>query len=310
MRYGITQLVLTSPGLVEISEQEYNDISLARKGLFEALYLEEKFDLVTENYFEYEKEILSSSTRFMVFGNQDYEWFQNERNLISRRIINLLSASRLYLDQSVHHLHNIYGNDSTVIDEVENEKSVQYDTHIGYRTMEALRNYVQHRGFPIHTITFAANVVDAEANAKNRVLYTLTPLIRVFDLENDSKFKRTVLEELKLIGSEVDVKPLVREYVECLGNLHGKIRELLHKNVSSWESKIFGAIDHFKGAFGKETSVIGLAIVEEVEDGVYSKSELIFAEFTERRRKLENKNRILGSLSSRYVTNEVLKKRA
>jgi hypothetical protein len=307
MRYGITQQVLTSPGLVEISEQEYNNISLARKGLFEALYLEEKFDLVTENYFEYEKEILSSSTRFMVFGNQDYEWIQNERNLISRRIINLLSASRLYLDQNEHHLNNIYGKDSAVIAEVHDDKATQYDTHIGYRTMEALRNYALHRGFPIHSVTFTANVVDAEAKARNRVLYTLTPFIRVSDLENDSTFKRSVLEELKLMGGEVDVKPLAREYVECLSNLHGKIRELLRKNVLSWESEIFGAIERFKSAFGKETSIIGLAIVVEVEDGVYSKSESIFSEFIERRRKLESKNRILGSLASRYVTNEVLK---
>ena len=310
MKHGITQLVWTSPGLVGISEQEYRSISLARKNLFEALFLEEKFDLVTENYFEYETELLSLSTRFMVFGNQDYERMQSEMNLVNRRIINLLSAGRLYLDQSVHHLHNIYGDHSAVVVEVEREKSAQYDTHLGYRAMEALRNYVQHRGFPIHSIIFEAKSVDTETKARNRVLYTLTPFIRAAELEDDSKFKRAVLKELRTMGSDVDIKPLVREYLECLGKVHGKIRELIRRNVSSWEEEISGAIERFKSAFGTQTSITGLAIVTETEDGVYSESETIFTEFIERRRKMESKNRILDSLASRYVTNEVLENRA
>lgn len=303
MRYGITQLVLSSLDFVEITEQEYRAISLAKQYLFEALYLEEKFDLVMENYFEYETELLLSSTRFMVFGYQDYEWLQNERNLLSRRIVNLLSACRLYLDQSTHHLHNIYGNDSTILEELEHEKSNQYDTRLGYRAMEALRNYVQHRGFPIHSITFASQVIDRELKTRNKVLYTLTPFISPADLAEDSKFKRAVLEELKAIGDKIDIKPLVRDYMECLGGVHNKIRKSLRDNVSDWETKINNVIELFKGTFGEQTSISGLAIVAESEKGIYPESEWIFTEFIERRRKLESKNKLLRSLATRYVTN-------
>ena len=80
--------------------------------------------------------------------------------------------------------------------------------------------------------------------------------------------------------------------------------------MSSWEEEISGAIERFKSAFGTQTSITGLAIVTETEDGVYSESETIFTEFIERRRKMESKNRILDSLASRYVTNEVLENRA
>lgn len=309
MRYGITQLVGGSPGFVEITEQEYRAISLARHNLLEVLYLEEKFDLVTEDYFEYETELLSSSTRFMIFGNQDPAWMQNERNLISRRMINLLSAGRLYLDQSTHHLHNIYGDDPAKMGELESIKSTQYDTRVGFRVMEALRNYVQHRGFPIHSVTFSWHVIDIKPEARNKVLFALTPYIKPAELEDDPKFKRAVLKELKAIGDEVDIKPLVRDYVECLSRVQNKAREILRDNVLVWETKVNEAIGIFKSAFGIE-NITGLAIVIESEDGIYTESEYIFNDFSERRRKLERKNGLLISLSSHYVSNETIEERA
>jgi hypothetical protein len=169
MRYGITTLVLGSPGLIEISNQDYENIKQARRILFEALYLEEKFDLLTENYIEYETDLLALSTRYMIFRDQNYSWFRREQNLISRRVINLLTACRMYLDQSEHHLHNIYNGDSPKLTDLEVEKSFQYDGHLGYRVMEALRNYVQHRGSPIQTIIFDARVIDRDSRFKYQV---------------------------------------------------------------------------------------------------------------------------------------------
>lgn len=302
MRYGITQLVMSSPGFVEITEQEYQAIKLARHHLFETLYLEQKFDLVMENYIEYETEMLSSSTRFMVFGFQDHPFLQNVNVLISRRIINLLSGIRLYLDQSTHHLHNIYGDNSTIIRLLDQEKATQYDKHLGYRTMEALRNYVQHRGFPIHSITFTWSVVKGE----NKVMHVLTPFIELAELEEDSKFKPSVLEELKTMGEKIDIIPLMREYVDCLGRIQNKIRELLRDDSSTWETRINNAINHFKSTFDVQSSITGLAIVIESEEMHYTDSEQIYIEFMEQRHKLESKNRLLGSLATHYVTNETL----
>lgn len=50
MKHIISTITLGSPGFIEIDEVEYNSIKDARQNLFEALYLEEKLDLVTENY--------------------------------------------------------------------------------------------------------------------------------------------------------------------------------------------------------------------------------------------------------------------
>ena len=50
MRYGISKGVA---GFIEIDEAEYKLIKRAKENLYEALFLEEKLDLVTENYYEY-----------------------------------------------------------------------------------------------------------------------------------------------------------------------------------------------------------------------------------------------------------------
>ena len=105
--------------IVEIDETEYTRIKAARENLFEALFLEEKIDLVMENYFEYETELLSLASRLMIFNDDDYFSMSRERNLISRRIVNLLTAGRIYLDQSIQHINNIYGKDFSIHNTVE-----------------------------------------------------------------------------------------------------------------------------------------------------------------------------------------------
>ena len=138
LRYGITKLTLGDTRFVAISEENYRNIVAARECLFEALFMEEDFDVVVENYLEFEVELLSSATRHMILRNQDYSWFHNERVVIARRITNLLGACESYLDRRRHHLKGMYGDNKSKIDDVEAETNRQYDSRLGYRVMEAL----------------------------------------------------------------------------------------------------------------------------------------------------------------------------
>src|SRR5438874_20314 len=114
MKYKLAREVLGSSAFIELSEAEYLQIKSAQKNLLEALFMEEKLDVVIDNYLELETDLLSSAARHMVQRNQDYIWFQTERNLLSRRLVNLLSACRLYVDQTRHHLSNIFGSELDV----------------------------------------------------------------------------------------------------------------------------------------------------------------------------------------------------
>jgi hypothetical protein len=181
MEYGLARLVLGSPKFVSITEQEYADIRQRREFLLEALFIEEKFDLVVDNYLEFETDLLDSAAREMVRGVQTWTAFQAERNQMNRRVINLLSSCRLYLDHTRHHLSNMgkVGKDAAAI--IGAKISAQYDGSLGYRAMEALRNYVQHRGYPIHGVTFNASWIDN----RERLMYAVTPYIMPAQLQED-----------------------------------------------------------------------------------------------------------------------------
>ena len=304
MEYRIVRQVLGNQTFIPITEKEYQDIQIAKEGLVESLFLEEKFDIVLENFYEYEMELLQLSTHQMLFRNLNYSKFQKEINSVNRRIINLLSACRLYIDHSSHHISNIFNGDESKKQEIKSNTSHEYDTSLGYRVMEALRNYVQHRGFPIQRCTYNSKRVVEEGQSK--LLFSITPYLDVEKLHEDGRFKKAVLIELREIGDKHDIKPLLREYIVSIISIHEKNRALLKSLIKQWEELLNSKIEAFRAEAGDGESIIGLAAVIYEGNGGYNSPVPIFLELVEHRKELERKNGNLTSLVSRYVTSEVV----
>jgi hypothetical protein len=311
MQYKITTQVLGSPFLIYIDESEFNQIKEARNNLFKLLSLEENLDLVTENYFDYETTLLSLASRNMVFNELNYFSMGNVRNKIIRNIANLLTSCTMYLDQSAHVIQSIYGANSSIVNLIKREKSTQYDDNFGYRVMEALRDYVQHRGFPIHAVSYPSGLTDFRNLENSNMLYSITPFLNVSVLEEDSKFKKKVLKELLEIKNKdkygIDIRPLIRVYVECIGKIQEKIREIVKVDLGTWETIIDNVISKYRSEFGKDQSILGLVVVAINEDNRLVEEYAIFKEFIERRQSLENKNRVFINLRKRFVSNEIRK---
>ncbi|CAG0990224.1 hypothetical protein ANAEL_02253 [Anaerolineales bacterium] len=307
MKYGISKLVMGFTGFIEINEAEYLRIKAARQNLFEILFVEEKFDLVAENFYEYETELLAIASRMMIFSNDDHISMSRERNLISRRIVDLLSAGRMYIDQSIQHVEKIYEKNSTTLELVKKEISSQYDKSLGYRVMEALRNYVQHRGFPIHSIKFSHKRVDVEADYQ--LLHRAIPLIGVLELAEDGNFKKSVLKELKEIQHKdwIDARPLIREYAEGICNIHERIREIVRADLPAWEKSLDDTIEKFQNEYGKEIPLAGLVIEATEGETRWAETKYISKGSIERRQALEKKNGLFTNLHKRYASNEIQK---
>ena len=305
MEYGLKRLVLGSKAFVPISENEYCAISEAQAGLFEAVFVEEKIDLVVENYLELETSFLDSTARNMVLKNQDYQWAQLERSLFNRRLANLLSACRSYIDHSKHHIRAILPKGADAIVRFENEFSHRYDTSLGYRVMEALRNFAQHRGFPIHASEYTGSWVGDGDDA--RLVFGLALYVKTKYLREDREFKKEILEELEKLGGRVDLRPLVRDYVGALGGIHELLREMIQHSVQAWEKVLMDAIERFKKAYPQDSSVVGLAAVQEIE-GRFERPVAIFTDFIDYRKALQRKNTSFDKFSKRFLTGETIKK--
>src|SRR6266849_1778491 len=121
---------------VDISAQEFELVKTAKHNLFVLLGVEEKFNLVIGNYLEYEQELLNLALVHMASHNPTWSSFHDAKALINRRLANLLTVSRLYIDQVKHDISSIYGKNASTTIQVRQAFSEQYDRLFGYRVME------------------------------------------------------------------------------------------------------------------------------------------------------------------------------
>ncbi len=312
MKFGITRIALGFPGFIEIDRAEYELVKVARTNLLELLLLEETFDILIENFQEYEAELLSIASRDMIFGFTDDISSSNERIIVSRRIVNLLSACTMYLDQSLHHLTTIYSKDSEKVKIAISKTNYYYDNNFGYRVMEALRNHAQHRGFPIHSIMFSGEWLDAEDEDRSRLHHTVIPRISVSALELDGKFKQAVLKEMQHAQGKhgLDVRPLIREYVECISLFHEHIREITRTDLMTWESSFDRVIEKVQQEYGQDAPLTSWAVATKNEEEQIMERITVHKEFAKRRQALEKKNAIFVNLRKRYASNEIRSKDA
>ena len=297
-------MILGNLTSIEITEQEYIKIETAKNNLLEILYIEEKFDMLIGNYLEVELDLLKYTAQYMIRANKTRTELRRGLNQISRRIINLLSTGRLYLDQSIHNLNNISSIRLKITEEIIKEQKKQYDQYLGYRVMEALRNYVQHRGYPIQGLIYNNKLVRKNSNKRN--LFSITPYIKIQELEKDNKFKKATLKEIKPLGDKIDLKPIFREYVEALWNIHAKVRELLKSDIIDWEKLFQNTFNKFQSINSKIVPIISLSVIKQNKNGSYINSIEIDKFIIEYRQELQRKNSTFIDLSKRYVTNEII----
>jgi hypothetical protein len=302
MRYTLKRRVLGAPDFIEISEDEFNQWKSTQENLLAVLNIEATFDLFLENYAEFERDFLGLSHRLSLFHAHG-EPLGPYREM-NRRMMNLLSSARLYLDQVPQDLNSIDGKRSIHTDTFKQCCSKQYDSSFAYRVMEALRNYAQHCGFSIHAMTHSFEREDTYPGFLLRTRLHL--FVNVQRLET-SEFKKKVLNELKPKADRyghIELTPLVPEYVEKLCEVHESLRGLISTDVASWDQIIPSVLDRARQAFGEDLSGLGVVAEEKHPEGEYLNIESadIFSEPIDWRKQLQAKNRDFGKLSARYVT--------
>ena len=284
-----------------IAKEEFCRLREARGGLLTLVAVEEKLDLLVENYVEYELELLKIAQHASVFAQLVHSRLGTHRNAVNRRLVNLLSSSRLYVDQVKHEIRSLYGKASSEVSRVDKCFSARYDSSPEYRVMEALRNYVQHRSLPIHWLACRHALDEPVPGARQTV--GILPYLDTEILATDKRFKRSVLKELRASCDEkgrANLTQLARRYVEDLAKVHDCIRSLVSKDVSAWEAAIGSARQ--LATDGPGTKVDHFSAIKLENDKIVESVD-ISASLIRGRKELEQKHRDLGNLSRRYVSN-------
>lgn len=146
MHYQLAQPWTGGKDPLPISEGEFVTLREAKAGAIRVLAIEEKMDMVLHNFVEHESDFLKLALRSAVFQEYDWSEVRDQTQLVNRRLLNLLSACRLYVDQVPQDLAAL--RDPALRKAFGAAKLHEKRARFGFLFMEAIRNYIQHRDVP------------------------------------------------------------------------------------------------------------------------------------------------------------------
>lgn len=304
-RWALTQATSGPQKRIELDQERFGRLVRARTGLFRIQAIERTFDMVMMNYAALERGLFNLTMDRMLHRTAlRYEAAHEALLRVDRLLLNLFSACRSYIDQTKHHLSDAFGKESAVYAAFLDWLSQEYDAHVEYRTLEALRNFVQHRAMPVHRLSFPSSRVESDVHEKDSLHFGVSAYLDVETLRIEGNFKSAVAEELDEVFADephaVPLKSFCRMYVSCLSTVHDKLRQEVDTTFSRWRSLIEGAIQEFRDAApsGKEHTVM---LVEYSETGEILQEHELFMKFIEFTEYLRLKNPATGSLERWHV---------
>lgn len=302
MNYFAKQMILGSVSVLPLDKIRFDKLKNARSILMSATALEEKYDLLTSNYLEFEQELLTKITEQLIFQQDSYSDFYDLRSILNRRVVNLLTSTKLYYDQIEKHVRTCLDNEVNLGKEAKKFFSEEYDANVEYRFMEALRNYTQHNGLAIHSLSLPSRW---QGEHEGRELINKIQLFSTKeDLMNDGKFKKSVLNE---IPEKIELIKSIRVYVGSFSNVHLKIRKLIDSSVTQARMEVEKLIYEYKGVnSGNNIGLYAYSVGSDNPSDPIIEKFSIMLNWDDVRVKLQHKNRSLVNLRKWCVTSSCL----
>lgn len=234
-----------------ISNEQYEALADARAILTSAFAIEESYDLLIGNYVEVEQELLAATAMNAVRDLNGYHDFFELRSTINRRVVNLLTATRLYLDQTPQRLSDCATTPEEARSDFKQRTRDHYDATFGYRFLETLRNHVQHCGLAVHRLSLNNKWI---GEGDNQMLeLSIQPFTEKRYLITDGSFKKKILNEMP---EQVVLTLVIRDYLQCIGDLHKFVRSHVAERVMKARQTIEGHLSEYSKEING--SIIGI----------------------------------------------------
>ncbi|MDU4882665.1 MAG: hypothetical protein E6348_04215 [Clostridium celatum] len=220
----------------EIDDAQFLRIESAYNICLALLWIEEKFNIITGNYYDLEQEIEENYNYFLVNQSSDsncnilfHKYGSEKIVVLNRKLNNLLSSIRLYQDQTFHELSTLEKQlgITDLVKKFKDKTHELYDESLAYQLLELMRNHMQHQGLIIERIT--AIIPLFKRNVESELWYfieTNHKKVRLIDKFNQ---KINLKKELQTQGEWINLIGMIREYYIQLIKLHNTFREITSK---------------------------------------------------------------------------------
>ncbi|MBZ9671640.1 hypothetical protein [Mesorhizobium sp. ES1-3] len=243
MEYKIVSDYLGGKVEIDIPKEYYESLSSAITIILKAIDAEELFLVCVYNYEDYERNLLQSSIDDMLYKKDHYSDFWSVSTRAHQRLANLLSSCRAYLDQIRTIAGGLEGSPASIADKIKALTNQWYDKSLSYRIMEGLRNFVQHRGFGVHGLSFGHRWTPKGAEVKHRMHFWLEPHISRARLALDGSVKKSLLAELT--EETIPINPHVREYMRAIGEIQSLFRAETRRALADAKELVAGALKSY-----------------------------------------------------------------
>lgn len=294
MKFIVHQALVGCTLQLEISEDDFVQLRRARHILSSALSIEENYEVLISNYLSLENTLLSISVTGYFRNGRTYLDDFDRKSMLNVALVNLLTAARLYLDHLPQRIAECLPDISPEKCGLKSRISHEYDAHFEYRFMEALRNYSQHRGIPVHGFGTGGRWDSIE---KNQLEINTSFIAAKSFLEQDDNFKKTILQEMP---DKVNLTYACRRYVESLSAIHQFSREEISESVTRSRD----LIEDYHRRYSQLSPNGTLALTASRLGDSPEKVPLLL-DWDDVRINLQKRNLQLKSLSRSYVTGRI-----
>lgn len=297
--YYIVKHPFETNNIQEISEAKWNDIKKYKAIESNTVSIEQKYDLLLNNYFEFEKHLLESALRYSFHLTNDSQ-SSRHRLTIARVTINLLMSIGLYEEQLRQRHINRIALDETQSKLFMNGINELCTTNTDYRFIKELRNYVAHNDLPLDTITFSLNREKIEKEDQEKKGIHVIPTIGIEKLRRDKHFKNSKLKNIAEVNGKIDLRLYIRKVISKLSAIQKNLRMDSGDNLKLAEGYIKDTINNYNKAF-QNSSKYCYAIKEN------HKSESIFLSYSRFERITEFRELNLShvNLETGYIHNRI-----
>lgn len=301
MRYALVERVIGHRDEVELSEEQFHGIGTSLSRTQDLLYIEEKYFLLLQNYFELERSFHDLALSNLLFSDFDRSDQLDDINLVNRHLANMLSATRMYVDHVPQHLNAIFGANSAECKAFTQATNQEYDVVLGYRLLYALRNHAQHSDFPVHSLSYGINWINH--TGKRMCRHSVTAYLHADEVGESKGFKSVMLAELKTLGEKIDLKPMVRQSLASFARIHTLVRKACADTATSEGAALESAVSMFERKTNR--APVGLAAVQIEDDGSHAASHSVHLGNVHRRRHLERRSNAITNLQDHFVSGDI-----
>jgi len=267
---------------IDLTKEEFELLVKAKKTLSLILNIEEKYDFVISNFFEFEHALLGMSLKHALYFDFSIQSAQEKMSIINLILMNILTSTRSYLDNIEKTALKLpEGRQQKKI--VTSFREDEFNMHEEYRFVEYLRNYVQHSPSPSLSLNLSENI-------KIRV--------KIDCFKDDEKSHQKHIKELLANASEINLVPFIRQYVQSISIIHGRFRDLIEEYVKEACDEIDALHHRHANKDGKRPIIL---IAHKISNGKSVDKIDLNLEWDDIRKQLQSKNCVLADLSTRII---------